>query len=177
MELNQYIISTRYAWIVFFLFKILDHDCTTSFVFEILYKILFQKLFANSQRYMNKIERSIFKIWNFLPLFQMLFLWLEQNSPSMKFSSYCSRGFYKFLKILSPPFWKHIKILIWKLHFKIWWWGGAVFLLWANTFSPFGMNRQKRTLEWNISPFTFPQWQQINMSEDYTRAVRNTGKE
>jgi hypothetical protein len=24
--------------------------------------------------------------------------------------------------------------------------GGAVFLLWANTFSPFGMNRQKRIL-------------------------------
>jgi hypothetical protein len=30
---------------------------------------------------------------------------------------------------------------------------GAVLLLWANTFSPFGMNRQKRILEWNISPF------------------------
>jgi hypothetical protein len=27
------IISTRYAWMVFFLFKILDHACTTSFVF------------------------------------------------------------------------------------------------------------------------------------------------
>jgi hypothetical protein len=25
--------------------------------------------------------------------------------------------------------------------------GGAVLLLWANTFSPFGMNRQKRILE------------------------------
>jgi hypothetical protein len=32
-----------------------------------------------------------------------------------------------------------------KLHFfKIG--GGAVLLLWANTFSPFGMNRQKRIL-------------------------------
>jgi hypothetical protein len=30
--------------------------------------------------------------------------------------------------------------------------GGAVLLLWANTFSPFGMNRQKRILEWDISP-------------------------
>jgi hypothetical protein len=28
-------------------------------------------------------------------------------------------------------------------NFKI---GGAVLLLWANTFSPFGMNRQKRIL-------------------------------
>jgi hypothetical protein len=25
--------------------------------------------------------------------------------------------------------------------------GGAILLLWANTFSPFGMNRQKRILE------------------------------
>jgi hypothetical protein len=31
-------------------------------------------LFANSQRYRNKIARSIFKILKFLPLFQMLFL-------------------------------------------------------------------------------------------------------
>jgi hypothetical protein len=35
-------------------------------VLEILFKILF----ANSQRYMNKILRSIFKIWNFLPCFK-----------------------------------------------------------------------------------------------------------
>jgi hypothetical protein len=36
-------------------------------------------------------------------------------------------------------------------NFENWWWcgpgGGAVLLLWANTFSPFGMNRQKRILE------------------------------
>ena len=38
--------------------------------------------------------------------------------------------------------------------------GGAVLLLWANTFSPFGMNRQKRILEWNIIPFNYflPFW-------------------
>ena len=38
--------------------------------------------------------------------------------------------------------------------------GGAVLLLWANTFSPFGMNRQKRILEWNISPCNYflPLW-------------------
>jgi hypothetical protein len=28
---------------------------------------------------MNKIERSIFKIWNFLPMFQMFFLWLNKT--------------------------------------------------------------------------------------------------
>jgi hypothetical protein len=30
--------------------------------------------------------------------------------------------------------------------------GGAVLLLWANTFSPFGMNRQKRILEVKYKP-------------------------
>jgi hypothetical protein len=29
---------------------------------------------------------------------------------------------------------------------KNWWCGGAVLLLWANTFFPFGMNHQKRIL-------------------------------
>jgi hypothetical protein len=30
---------------------------------------------------MNKILQSIFKIWNFLPLFQMLLLWLNKTPP------------------------------------------------------------------------------------------------
>jgi hypothetical protein len=34
----------------------------------------FQSLLQNSQRHMNKILRSIFKVCNFLLLFQMLFL-------------------------------------------------------------------------------------------------------
>jgi hypothetical protein len=58
--------------------------------------------------------------------------------------------------ILSPPFEhnripilnlsveNHTKIIpIEKLFLKLG--GGAVLLLWANTFSPFGMNRQKRS--------------------------------
>jgi hypothetical protein len=63
------------------------------------------------------------------------------------------------------------KIPIWKLlliFFEIG--GGAVLLLWADTFSPFGMNRQKWILcEWNMSPFTFSPMVQMNMSEDYTK--------
>jgi hypothetical protein len=62
LELNQYFISTRYAWIAFFYFNILDHACTTSFVFANSLENSFQNPFANSQRYMNKIERNIFKI-------------------------------------------------------------------------------------------------------------------
>jgi hypothetical protein len=53
---------TRYEWIAFLLFNILDHLCTTSFVFANSFGKSFQSLFANSQRYMNKIARSIFKI-------------------------------------------------------------------------------------------------------------------
>jgi hypothetical protein len=65
----------------FLSFSILNHICTTSFVFANSFGNSFQSLFANSQRYMNKISRSIFKIWNFLPLFQMLFLWLNKTPP------------------------------------------------------------------------------------------------
>jgi hypothetical protein len=55
------IISTRYAWMAFFLFNILVHACTTCFVLQCFWKKN-SKSFANSQRYMNRILRSIFKI-------------------------------------------------------------------------------------------------------------------
>jgi hypothetical protein len=44
------------------LFNILDHACTTCFVFANSFGKSFQNLFANSQRYMNMIVGSIFKI-------------------------------------------------------------------------------------------------------------------
>jgi hypothetical protein len=44
------------------LFNILDHICTTCFVFANLFGRSFQSLFANSQRYRNNIARSLFKI-------------------------------------------------------------------------------------------------------------------
>jgi hypothetical protein len=46
----------------FLLFNILDHVGTTCFVFANYFEKSFQSLFANSQRYMNKLLRSIFKI-------------------------------------------------------------------------------------------------------------------
>jgi hypothetical protein len=58
--------------------------------------------------------------------------------------------------LLSAPF-ENNKISIEKIHhfktfeiLKIG--GGAVLLLWANTFSPFGMNRQKRILRVKYKP-------------------------
>jgi hypothetical protein len=48
--------------------------------------------------------------------------------------------------------------------------GGAILLLWANTFSPFGMNRQKRILRVKYKPLvTFSPFGKQNMSEDYTK--------
>jgi hypothetical protein len=37
--------------------------------------------------------RSIFKIWNFLPLFQMLFLWLNKTSPQINSPLSVQEGF------------------------------------------------------------------------------------
>jgi hypothetical protein len=94
---------------------------------------------------MNKILRSIFKIWNFLPLFQMLFLWLEQKLPLYKIL------LLVFKRVLIHQFWKYyflpllniIRYQFKNTSFVVKLGGGAVLLLWANTFSPFGMNRQK----------------------------------
>jgi hypothetical protein len=49
LELNQLKNLTKYEWIAFLLFNILDHICTISFVFANLLKI-YSKTFANSQR-------------------------------------------------------------------------------------------------------------------------------
>jgi hypothetical protein len=49
---------TRYAWIAFFLLTF----WTTFAPLVLFLQILLENLFANSQRYMNKISRSIFKI-------------------------------------------------------------------------------------------------------------------
>jgi hypothetical protein len=71
---------------------------------------------------------------------------------------------YRFWKYYFLPFLNTRRYQIenhtnWKTLFKTS--GGAVLLLWANTFFPFGMNRQKRILEWDISPLQLlsPLWQ------------------
>jgi hypothetical protein len=57
----------------FLLFNILDHICTTCFVFANSFGKSFQNLFANSQRHINKMKKH-FQDLKFLSLFQMLFL-------------------------------------------------------------------------------------------------------
>jgi hypothetical protein len=80
----------------FLSFNILDHICTTCFAFANSFGKSFQSLFANSQRYMNKISRSIFRIWNFLPLFQMLFLWLNKTPPEWNSPLSFQEGFNRY---------------------------------------------------------------------------------
>jgi hypothetical protein len=48
-------------WFGFLLFNILEHICTTGFVFANVLEI-YSKAFANSQRYRIMIARSIFRI-------------------------------------------------------------------------------------------------------------------
>jgi hypothetical protein len=116
------LILTRYAWIVSFILNILDHACTTCFVFANSFVNPFQSSFANSQRQMNTILWSIFKIWNFLPLFQMLFLWLNKTPPKWDSPLNVQEGFdISFLKYCFLPPFEHKKIPIentlWKTKF------------------------------------------------------------
>jgi hypothetical protein len=52
----------RYAWIAFFLLMFWTTFAPRVLFLQILLENSFQSPFANSQRYMNKISRSIFKI-------------------------------------------------------------------------------------------------------------------
>jgi hypothetical protein len=67
------ITKNKSEWIVFLLFNILDHICTTVLFLQTFLEI-YSKTFVSSQRYDSMIASSIFRILKFLPLFQMLFL-------------------------------------------------------------------------------------------------------
>jgi hypothetical protein len=64
LELNHFesITKNKSELIGFLLFNILDHICTTCFVFANLFGKLFKKTFASSQRYRNMIAKNIFRI-------------------------------------------------------------------------------------------------------------------
>jgi hypothetical protein len=65
---------------------VLDHFCTTCFVFANAFGKSFQNPFANSQRYMYKNFEQHFQDLKFPPV-SNAFPLTKQNSPSMKFSS------------------------------------------------------------------------------------------
>jgi hypothetical protein len=72
---------------------------------------------------MNKISRSLFKIWNFLLLFQMLFPWLKQNSPGWNSPLSFQEGLNRYqLKLILGMLFKmyqlNINIPIWNISTK-----------------------------------------------------------
>jgi hypothetical protein len=107
---------------------------------------------------MNKILKSIFKIWTFLPLFQMLFLWLNKTHPQWNSPFSVQEGFrYKFWRSYTnlKLYKKIIEKLLWyklKEHnFWNWWWCGPFAL--GSYFLPLWHESPKtNTCEWNISP-------------------------
>jgi hypothetical protein len=110
----------------FFIFNILDHACTTCFVFANsfvnLFKVLLQIVKGKWIRFC-----EAFSIFEILPWFQMLFLWLNKTPPRWNPPLSVQEGFdISILKYyFSPPF-EHNKISIWNFqfenHFKIRWW-------------------------------------------------------
>jgi hypothetical protein len=116
--------------------------------------------FANSQRKKNRIFEAFSSFWHFLPLFEMLILWLNKTPPQINSPLSVQEGFkISILKILCSPFrtQRDTNFEIHKLKISsnfdkfggavlLLWaqFGGAVLLLWAHIFSPFGMNCQKR---------------------------------
>ena len=136
----------------FYIFNILDHTCTTCFVFANSFVNLFERSFANSQRWMNRILRSIFKIWNFLPLFQMLFLWLNKTPPKRDPPLSVQEGFWHtiFEILLSPPF-EHNKIPIENTLLKLVVVRSFCFGLILSP--PLAWIAKNGYLEWDISPF------------------------
>jgi hypothetical protein len=131
--------------------------CFCKFFWENIFKVFF----ANSQRYMNKIARSIFKIWNFspcfkcfsfdltkLPLNEILLLVFKRVLVDTNWKYIEMLVFEKLIPVENIiPIWS-ISITRYQLKTKIskFLGDGAVLLLWANTLSPFGINRQKRRL-------------------------------
>jgi hypothetical protein len=65
---------TRYEWIAFLLFNILDHICTTCFVFANHFGKSFQSLFFKIVKGIGKRLQEAFSRFEISPLFEMFFL-------------------------------------------------------------------------------------------------------
>jgi hypothetical protein len=85
---------TRYEWIAFLFFNILDHICTTCFVFANPFRKSFQSLLQIVKVYEYDCKKH-FQDLKFLPLFQMLFLWLNKTPPEWNSPLSFQKGFEK----------------------------------------------------------------------------------
>jgi hypothetical protein len=169
----------------FLSFNILDHACTTCFVFANSFGKCFQSPFVNSQRYMNKIVRSIFKIWNppcfkcFFPLTytklsldEILLLVFKRVLPIERRSNILDTN----LKILTNwktyQFWNmsiknfHHKMPIENINHYFRKLVVRPFCFGLNISPPLAVIA-KNGVFWE--PFSFLPMVQMNMSEDYTK--------
>ena len=112
--------------------------------------------------------QSIFKIWNFLPLFQMLFLWLDKTPPKWDPPLSVQEGFdisflkYYFLPLLNTIEYQ-LKILFEKLSFWNWWWCGPFCfgLILSPPLAWIAKNGIIRALEVLSSPLVINKWVKI----------------
>ena len=72
---------TRYEWIAFLLFNILDHDCTTCFVFANLFGKSFQSLFSQIVKGIRIRLQEAFSRFEISPPVSNAFPLTKQNSP------------------------------------------------------------------------------------------------
>jgi hypothetical protein len=108
-------IITKNEWFAFLLFNILDHICTTCLFLQIFWK---KNSTSNSFQIVKGIriwlQEAFFRIEISL-LFQMLFLWLNKNSPWMNSSLSFQEGFWKRYQVKLFQ----LKFLILTWYFKI----------------------------------------------------------
>jgi hypothetical protein len=134
---------------VFFVFNILDHTCTTCFVFAKSFVNLFKVLLRIVKGKWIRVYKAFSRFEIFSPCFKCFSFGLTKLPLNeihllvfkrVLIYHFWNTTFSPFLNIIGYQ----LKISLWKTKFlKLG--GGAVLLLWANTLSPFGMNRQKRS--------------------------------
>jgi hypothetical protein len=177
----------------FLLFNILDHICTTCFVFANLFGKSFQSLLQIVKVIWIRLQEA-FSRFEIPPLFQMLFLWLNKTPPEWNSPLSFQEGFNRY-QIWKYTIWRNYlsQDTNWKtnfcdnqinLHFdfflKL---VVRSFCCGLNIFSPFGINRQKWR-RWE--PFLLsPPLVQVNMSEniipiesvvEWQRRIKDTGR-
>ena len=99
LELNQLKISLSMNGLLFLLFNILDHFCTTCLFLQILLENLFKVFLQIVKRYRNKIARSIFKIWIFFACFKCFSFDSNKTPPGWKSPLSVQEGFTSMKKI------------------------------------------------------------------------------
>jgi hypothetical protein len=109
-------------------FNILDHTCTTCFVFANVFGNSFQSLFANSQRYINKIFEKHFQDLKFSPPVSNVFPLTTTKLPLneillLVFKRVLDTNFWNISQIQYQIEKQHLKLSLVSKNFESWWCG------------------------------------------------------